>query len=74
MLVRVKVITRAKRSEIIKMRENYLKAKLHSPPVQNKANRELIRLLANYYSIKKSAIKIIEGKKCREKLVEILLR
>ena len=73
MYIKVKVITRAKKFEITKVGENCLKVKLRSPPIQNKANSELIRLLASYYSVKKSAIKIVDGKKCREKLVEILL-
>jgi len=73
MYIRIKVITQAKKPEIIKMGKNYLKAKLHSSPVHNKANRELIRLLADYFNIKKSGIKIIQGEKCREKVVEISL-
>jgi uncharacterized protein YggU (UPF0235/DUF167 family) len=43
-----------------------------SPPIKNKANKEMIRLLADYYNVNKSAIKIIKGEHSREKLVEVL--
>lgn len=73
MFVRVRVIPRAKKSEIIKVNEHHLKVKLVSPPVKDRANRELIELLAEYYSIQKSAIKIVKGQHSREKFVEISL-
>ena len=71
MVVRVKVIPLAKKSEIIKVSEHHLKVRLVSPPVKNRANRELTELLAKYYSIQKSAIKIVRGQHSREKFVEI---
>lgn len=73
MFVRVRVIPRAKKSEIIKVNEHHLKVRLVSPPVKDRANRELIELLAEYYSIQKSAIKIVKGQHSREKFVEISL-
>ncbi len=73
MFVRVRVIPRAKKSEIIKVNEHHLKVKLVSPPVKDRANRELTELLAEYYSIQKSAIKIVKGQHSREKFVEISL-
>jgi uncharacterized protein (TIGR00251 family) len=71
MFVRVKVIPRAKKSEIIKVNEHHLKVRLVSPPAKDRANRELTELLAKYYSIQKSAIKIVRGQHSREKFVEI---
>ncbi|UCG92230.1 MAG: DUF167 domain-containing protein [candidate division WOR-3 bacterium] len=67
----MKVSLRAKKSEIIELNENHLKIKLVSPPERNRANQELINMLAEYYKIKKSAIKIKKGKYFREKLIEI---
>ena len=43
-----------------------------SPPINNKANRELIALLAEYYGVKKSAIRILRGEKNRDKYIEVL--
>jgi len=76
MLIIVKVIPNSKRKEIVKIRRDpsnndILKVKLISSPQQNKANKELIKILANYYKIPSSQIKIVRGEKNRLKLVEI---
>ncbi|NOR16244.1 DUF167 domain-containing protein [candidate division WOR-3 bacterium] len=72
MYIKIKVVPRAKKSKIIKLDKDYLKIKVLSPPIKNKANKEMIRLLADYYNVNKSTIKIIKGEHSREKLVEVL--
>lgn len=72
MYIKIKVVPRAKKSEIIKLDKDYFKIKVLSPPIKNKANKEMIRLLADYCNVNKSAIKIIKGEHSREKLVEVL--
>lgn len=72
MYIKIKVVPRAKKSEIIKLDKDYLKVKVLSPAIKNKANKEMIELLADYYSVNKSAVKIIRGEHSREKLVEVL--
>ena len=72
MYIKVKVVPRAKKSEIIKLDKDYLKVKVLSPAIKNKANKEMIELLADYYNVNKAAIKIIKGEHSREKLVKIL--
>jgi len=71
MYIKVRVIPRAKSSEIIELSKNRLKVKLVSPPEKNRANQELIAILAEYYRVKKSAIKIKKGRHFREKLIEV---
>jgi uncharacterized protein (TIGR00251 family) len=71
MRVKVTVIPRAKKAEIIELQNGCLRVKLTSPPIKNRANRELIELLSHYYHVKKSAICIIRGVHSREKLIEI---
>lgn len=51
----------------------FLKIYLTAVPVQGKANRELIKLLAEKLGVSKSRISIIKGEKSREKVVEVLL-
>ena len=72
MYIKVKVVPQAKKSEIIKLDKDYLKVKVLSPAIKNKANKEMIKLLADYYNVSKSAVKIIRGEHSREKLVEVL--
>lgn len=42
-----------------------------APPIDNKANKALIEVLANYFHKPKSKITIIRGEKGRKKLIEI---
>ncbi|OPX17555.1 hypothetical protein BXT86_05850 [candidate division WOR-3 bacterium 4484_100] len=67
--IRIKVITRAKKQEVIQLKDDYYKVKLTSPPVRGQANRELISLLARYFKVKKSSIELVRGLHSKEKLV-----
>lgn len=51
----------------------FLKVYLTAVPVDGKANKELIKLLAEELSISKSKISIIKGEKSKEKIMEVLL-
>ena len=44
---------------------------VHAPPREGKANKALIELLANYFSVPKASVKIIRGQTGRRKLIEI---
>ena len=44
---------------------------LKAPPKNNKANIELIKLLAKHFKVSSSQVKIIKGLRSREKVVEI---
>ena len=46
-------------------------ARLRSPPVDNKANAELIGLVARYFGCPKSAVTIVSGASARTKRVRI---
>lgn len=47
------------------------RAELKSPPVDGKANKELIVLVARHFSCRKSAVSIKSGASSRTKLVQI---
>jgi len=49
----------------------FLKIYLTAVPVDGKANKELIKLLAEKLGISKSRIEIIKGEKNKEKIIEI---
>ena len=87
MRIKCKVITRSSRNEILgldnlsqlglgfknKNIDNLpeLKVYLTAVPVDGKANKELIKLLAEKLNISKSKINIIKGEKNKEKIIEI---
>jgi uncharacterized protein (TIGR00251 family) len=69
--IRVKVRPQAKREEVKKSAEGAFLVSVHAPAREGKANRALIEILADYFSVPKSSIRIIQGETSRTKLVEI---
>jgi len=72
MIIEVHVITKAKKREL-KLEEAYLKAKITSVPLEGKANAELIGFLADFFSVRKSEIRIVKGEREKRKLVSLPL-
>jgi len=52
--------------------EGILKVYVKSPPVDSRANKELIEVLAEHFNVKRNQIEIIRGVKSRMKVVKIL--
>lgn len=71
MILNIKVIPRAKTSGVQELGANFLKVRLRSPPVDDKANRELSQVLSAYYKVKSSRVSIIRGEHSHNKVVEI---
>ncbi len=67
----VTVKPRAKKEEVRKTDDGEYIASVHAPPQGGKANEALIELLANYFSVPKTSVKIIRGQTGRRKLIEI---
>jgi len=71
MQLRIKVLPRSKKNEVIDLGDNQLRVKLVSPPSAGRANKELIETLSRYYGKRKSSIAIKKGRTSRDKIVEI---
>jgi uncharacterized protein (TIGR00251 family) len=71
MVIKVKVFPRARINQISRQ-GNFFKVKITAPAEKGKANKTLIKALAEYFGVSKSQIVIITGEKSREKVVEIL--
>ena len=71
MRIVVKVIPRARKRKIKKQSDGIYKIKVVSPPVDGKANKEVIDIVAKEFGIKTSKVRILRGEKTREKLIEI---
>ena len=54
-----------------KISEGEYKVKLTAPPVDGQANEALIELMADYFDVAKSSVKILSGKTAKIKLLEI---
>ncbi len=67
----VRVIPRSSKSEIIGELDGDLKVKLSSPPIEGKANKELIKILSKTLKVSKSDIEIISGETSKSKRIQI---
>jgi uncharacterized protein (TIGR00251 family) len=61
----------ARRSVLEELEGGIWRAQLKSPPVDGKANRELVALVADFFACPKSAVSIRSGAAGRMKLVRI---
>jgi uncharacterized protein (TIGR00251 family) len=72
-IIQVKVTPRARVSSLRQEPDGTWVAKLKSPPVDGKANAELITLVAEQFKCSKAAVSIKSGASGRKKLVSIAL-
>ena len=73
----VKVFPNAKQNSVIEdavdiFGERLIKLKVSQPPEDGKANKAAIGLLANYFNVNKSCVKILRGEKSKNKLFEVV--
>jgi uncharacterized protein (TIGR00251 family) len=69
--IQIKVKPNAPRSRLVETEDGPWTAFLNAPPVDGKANGELIKLLAKRFGVPKAAVTIRLGQGSRQKLVEI---
>lgn len=67
----VRVVPRASRSEIVGFHDGALKVRIAAPPVDGAANAELVKLLAKQFGVAKSDVEIIGGQASRNKRIRI---
>lgn len=68
--INIRVIPNAKKNEVIQ-EADCLKVKVTAPPVEGKANKALVEILAEYFNVRKNAIKIIKGERSKNKVILI---
>lgn len=77
MKLALKVTPGARKNEILGWEDDYpqvgrvLKLKIAAPPVEGKANKEIVLFLAKALGVSKSSIEVVHGTSGRIKLVEI---
>jgi uncharacterized protein (TIGR00251 family) len=69
--LQVKVKPNARASSLEQLADGSWLAQLKSPPVDGKANEELIALVANRFGCRKAAVSIKSGASGRMKLVKV---
>jgi len=71
-VIKIKLLPRSSKSQIMGKEGDVYKVKVNSPPVDGEANKELISLLSKRLKQPKSSFEIITGKTSRMKTVRIL--
>ncbi|MCM8792678.1 MAG: DUF167 domain-containing protein [Candidatus Omnitrophica bacterium] len=72
MKIFVKVKPKAKQEKIEKISESQFRVWVKEPPQQGRANKKVIELVADYFNIAKSKVKIVSGISSKQKCIEIL--
>ena len=70
---RVKVIPNSSVSKIMEVTEEFVKIKLNSPPIEGRANKEVINLLSKVLDIPKTSIELVSGDKSKLKTLNVPL-
>jgi len=71
MRILVKVAPRASKNEVIKIDAENFKIRTTAPALDGRANEAVIKLIAKYFGVAKSRIKIVQGVIGRNKIIQI---
>lgn len=71
MRISVKVIPRAAKNSVERIAEGEYRVRLTAPPVDDKANRLLFKLLAKHFGVAPSSMHIVAGGNTRQKIIEL---
>lgn len=72
MVLHVKVIPRAQRSEVMgEMADGTLKVRVAAVPEEGRANEELCRVLAAHFGLRAGAVEVIAGRTGTRKTVRV---
>lgn len=75
MEINVRVTPNAKTAHamnaVVKIDEKNYMVKVNAPAIEGKANKRLLEIVADYFNVKKSAVRIIKGESSRNKVLEI---
>ena len=71
MLIKVKIFPNSKKEGIVKKTKDSFEIKVREKPMMGRANREAIKVLASYFNIPESDVRLIRGFKQRNKIFKI---
>ena len=69
--IRIKLLPKSSRNQIVGREGDHFKVKVTAPPIEGRANKALIDLLAKKLRVPKSHIEIISGERSRHKSIRI---
>ncbi len=66
--IQVRAKPNSKKESVEKMHDGTFLVRVNTPPVEGKANTRVIELLAEYFSVAKSSVKLWRGEKSKIKV------
>jgi len=70
MKIKVKVMPNSVREEVVKQGDEYV-VRVKVPPHEGKANEAVIKIIAEFFKVPKSTVRIASGLTGRNKILEI---
>ena len=67
----VKAVPRASKSEIAAIEDEWLRVRIKAPPVDGKANEALVKFFAGFFTVPKGSVVIVSGDTARLKRIRI---
>ncbi len=71
MRLRVRVVPNARKTECVGLLGDSVKIKVCAPPLDGKANEELVLFLSRKLNLPKKSVEVVSGERSRDKLVEL---
>lgn len=71
MIIKVKIHPNSKENKIISYSENLLEVRIKAPAIENKANKELVNFLSEYFKVNKNSVIIKKGEHSKNKTISI---
>ncbi len=69
--ISVSVKPQAQKESVTQISASAVQVSVRAPAHEGKANRAVIELLSDYFSVPKSKVKIIRGERARKKIVSV---
>lgn len=71
MRITITVKPNSRREEVLKLTDRSYRVLVKAPPVEGRANESAIAVLADYFSVPKSAIHLVHGARGKKKIMEV---
>jgi uncharacterized protein (TIGR00251 family) len=69
--LRLRVVPNARRNEVVGTHGEAIKVKIAAPALDGRANEELIEFIADSLHLSRGGVRLVQGAKSRDKLLEI---
>jgi len=73
MLIKAKVVPESDKSQVVKKKKDQFVVYVREKAQENKANKEMCKLISSYFKIPEGKVRIVKGGKKKRKIIDINL-